>query len=368
MNLPILRFHKSSRQYYVWLGKEKGRLHFGSDPNKAKLAYAEWLADHGGPPALPPPSSMTVADAVEAFRRHAKVRYTRPSEQHRYATAITAVAELYGNQPASTFRAKALRDVRTWMLSAGKRPRSRNYVNKLVRAIQTAWRWLAAEELVPAECATSVCMVRALAMGEGGKERPPVLPPDHGAVAKALPYLPAMVQSMVQIQLLTGARPGEICRMRWEEVSRDPAMAIPLPGTGRTVAALRCGETMVWMYAPGSHKTLKRGKSRVVAMGPQAMAILLPWLRDHGPVFLTRLGTTYRADSYSRAVARACLKANIAPWHPNQLRHAAATEIAEQFDSHHSAAALGHAPGSNATTVYVEQSLQKAAAVAAKIG
>ena len=74
------------------------------------------------------------------------------------------------------------------------------------------------------------------------------------------------------------------------------------------------------------------------------------------------------ADSYARAVERAAKKAGVPRWAPNQLRHATATAIAEQFDDHTAASVLGHAAGSGATRVYVEQSVKKAAEAAAKCG
>lgn len=378
VKIPALRFVKSTRQYYVWLSATKSRLYFGTDPTEARQRYAQWLASNGGPPALPPPSSMTVADAVEAYRRYANARYTDRRERNRLTLALDMVVLLYGVQAAASFRAKSIKDVRSRLLTAGKRPRSRRYVNKLTRSIQTAWRWLASEELVPAESAASVAMVRALGPGEGGRERFPVLPPPDGVVAATLTKCPSTVAAMLRVQLLTGMRPGEVRRMRWEEISRDPSQPVPLPGTGRTVAAIRCGDTVVWMYAPGGHKTLSRGKSRAIAIGPQAQKSLnfnlklSKRINDSeklsGLVFPTRLGTQYRADSYARAVERAAKAAGVPRWAPNQLRHFAATTIAEQFDDHTAAAMLGHAAGSTATRVYVEQSIVKAAHAAAKCG
>ncbi len=370
MRIPKLCWHKTSKQFYVWDGSAKTRLHFGTDPTAARQRYAEWLAGHGGPPALPVASAMVVDDALEAYRRHADQKYTDPRERQRIALALRAVSDLYGRQPAASFKAKAIRDVRARLLTGGT-SRSRRYVNKLVRAVQTAWRWLATEELVPAESAASVCLVRALSPGEGGRERPPVLPPAPGAVEAALPHLPSVVAAMLRVQLLTGARPGEVRAMRVGEVSTDPAQPVPLAGTGRTVAALRCGGTVVWMYAPGSHKTLRRGKSRVVPIGPLAQAVLVNLLmgkRPEDPVFHTPTLGCYRADSYARAVARACRAAGIPPFSPLQLRHGAGTAMAEAFDDHTAASVLGHAPGSTATAVYLEQSVRKAAEAAAKIG
>jgi integrase len=204
---------------------------------------------------------MTVNDALEAYRRFAAGRYTDKREANRIGTALAAVADLYGTQPAASFRAKAMREVRARLLTGGKKPRSRRYVNKLARSIQTAWRWLACEELVPAEAAASVGLVRALGPGDGGVERGPVLPPPPGLVERTLPKCPPTVAAMVRVQLLTGMRPGEVCRMTGGEVSRDPGEPVTIAGSGRAVAALRCGGTVVWVYAPGDTRRSAAARS-----------------------------------------------------------------------------------------------------------
>lgn len=369
--IPALRYHRPTRQYYVWIGRLKKRKTFGSDPDVARRQYAQYLAAAGGPAVLPSPDSMTVNDALEAYRRFAKTRYTDRREANRIGTALAAVAELYGPQPAASFRAKALREVRGRLLTGGKEPRSRRYINKLTRSIQTAWRWLAGEELIPAESAASVCVVRALGPGDGGLEREPVLPPPPGLVEQTTPFLPPTVAAMVRVQLLSGMRPGEVCRMRAGEVSTDSTSPVKIPGMGRAVAAVDVAGCAVWMYVPGSHKTIRRGKVRVVPIGPRAQKELSPYLIGKGAgetVFATSAGRSYRSDSYAKAVARACAKAGVEPWSPIQLRHAAGTEVANRFDDHTAASVLGHAAGSTATRVYVEQSVRKAAAAAAEMG
>jgi integrase len=366
MALPILRYHAPTKQYYVWNGKLKKRITFGSNIEVARDRYAQYLASIGGPAPMPLPSRCTVADVVGAYARYADSRYADKRERHRISIALKAVVQMHGTMPASSFKAKAARDVRSALITSGRKVRSRRYVNALMRSVQRAWRWMAAEELVPAESAASVCLVRAMGPGEGGREKAAIAPPQPGVVAPTLLECPPNVAAMLQVQLLTGARPGEICQMRWEEISRDPSQPIPLANTGRTVAAIRCGDTVVWVCAPERHKTMGRGKARVILIGPKAQAILPPV--GTGLVFPTRRGTAYRADSYATAVARACRKAGVKPWSPLQLRHAAASEIAEEFDDHTAASVLGHAQGSTIINVYAEQSLRKAANAAAKCG
>src|SRR5262249_32249045 len=63
---------------------------------------------------------------------------------------------------------------------------------------------------------------------------------------------------MIQLQRLTGMRPGEVCIMRSIDVetSRKP-----------------------WIYTPGSHKTEHHDRPRRIHLGPAAREILEPWLR-----------------------------------------------------------------------------------------
>lgn len=375
MKIPVLRYHAPTKQWYVWNGAKKKRETFGGNADEARRRYAGYVAALLGGKQPVELSSITVADAANLYNHYADTHYAHSSRERSHVKlAMDMVIGLFGNQPAAFFRARALKEVRTALLHGGKKKaRSRRYVNRLVSRIQTAWRWLASDELIPAECAHSVCMVKALQPGEGGKERPRVMPPHENHVAAILPHCSPTVAAMLRVQLLTGARPGEIRNMRWEEISRSPSQPVPVADTGRAVAALKCGETTVWMYAPATHKTIKRGKAKVIPIGPRAQAVLFSTEqivphRTTGLVFPAPSGTAYRDDSYARAVERACKAAGVPRWAPNALRHKAASDIAETFDDHTAASVLGHAAGSGATRVYVEQAIRKAAEAAAKVG
>jgi integrase len=58
---------------------------------------------------------------------------------------------------------------------------------------------------------------------------------------------------MVQVQLLTGMRPGEVCRLCPAEIDKSGP---------------------VWIYRPRRHKGDWRGKERAIAIGPKAQEIL----------------------------------------------------------------------------------------------
>jgi integrase len=75
----------------------------------------------------------------------------------------------------------------------------------------------------------------------------------------------------------------------------------------------------------------------------------------------------YDTAAYLTAVARACKKAGVEPWHPHQLRHQAATEIRKRFGPEAARVALGHSD-LNTTEIYAERDLGLAMRVAAELG
>lgn len=63
---------------------------------------------------------------------------------------------------------------------------------------------------------------------------------------------------MIEIQRLTGMRPGEVCLMRPCDIDI----------MGR-----------IWVFTPASHKLEHHGKDRQVYLRPQAQVLLRRWLR-----------------------------------------------------------------------------------------
>jgi integrase len=78
-------------------------------------------------------------------------------------------------------------------------------------------------------------------------------------------HVARQVWVMVELQRLTGMRPGEVCNMR----------TIDIDTSGR-----------VWTYSPERHKTEHHGKVRRIYLGPTAQDILRPWLRTELKAYL----------------------------------------------------------------------------------
>jgi integrase len=278
--------------------------------------------------------------------------------------------------------------------------------------------------MIPAAVWHALQTVRGLRAGKSeARETRGVRPVPRDRVDAVLPFLPQPVRAMVELEYLSGMRPGELCRMR----------GLDLETGGR-----------VWVYRPGSdqgphgkHKTAHHGKDRMVFLGPRAQEILKSWLKLDTQAYLfspieaeERRGRERRQNrkspmtpsqarrtkkknpkrpkrdrydetSYRNAIYRACDKAFPPPeplarrqgetatewaarlteaemtelsrwrsenrWHPNRLRHSAATNLRREYGIEMAKIILGHSTLST-TLVYAERDVGKAAEVVGEIG
>jgi integrase len=225
---------------------------------------------------------------------------------------------------------------------------------------------------------------------------------------------------MVRLQLLTGARPTEVCTIRPCDISR--------------------GTNGVWTYRPERHKTEHHGRERRIFIGPEGQAVLAPYLDREPEAYCftpadadaernakRRSGRRspmtpsqslrkakgkqhrerYTKDTYNRAVQRGCEAAFGMPpelrdigrtirkmtdatdaerqaarkrlsteasawrarycWSPNQLRHSRATAIREQFGIEAAQTVLGHSDP-RVTEIYAERDFGMAQRIMREIG
>jgi integrase len=177
-------------------------------------------------------------------------------------------------------------------------------------------------------------------------------------------------------------RPGEVTIMR----------TCDLDTSGRVLA-----------YTPESHKTEHHGRERRIYIGPQAQAVIKPWLRADLTAYLfspkeameehraelrrnrkspmtpsqrarTRKrkprkepGERYDTGSYGHAIKAGCKRAGVPKWHPHQLRHNAATRLRKEFGLDVARVVLGHSSPA-VTKVYAELDGAKAAEAMERVG
>ncbi len=128
----------------------------------------------------------------------------------------------------------------------------------------------------------------------------------------------------------------------------------------------------VWEYRPFEHKTEHHDKDRIIYVGPQGQGVFRKLLTPTLDAFVfcppgSAGCRPYERNSYRNAIIRACRKANVHPWSPNQLRHNFATRARREFDVESTRTALGHSSAVT-TEIYAERDAEAARAVVLKIG
>ncbi|WP_197530536.1 tyrosine-type recombinase/integrase [Bythopirellula polymerisocia] len=327
---------------------------------------------------------ITVVEIIAAYMRYARTYYRKhgkaTNEVYSVKRALGVVRELYGREQASKFGPLALKTVRQSMIEMGW---CRNQVNKQVDRVKRVFKWAVSEEMIPGSVYEALRTVTGLRKGRSqAKESSPVKPVSNEVVEATVEKLPAIVADMVQVQRLTGARPGEICNMRPGDINRTPA---------------------TWEYIPQSHKTEHHDQPRVIFIGPRCQQILLKYLLRPADSYcfspaeseanrravqhLNRKtpsscgnkpgsnrkkkprrtsGEKYDRHSYCRAVRRAAVAAGVASWSPHRLQHSFATEVRKSHGLEAAQVCMGHSKA-DTTQIYTARNMALAATVAEEI-
>jgi len=288
--IPSYCQHKAKGQAYVRLNGEFIYLgKYGSPESKAayQRLIAEWLARGCAPrPVAAGPDGLSVNEVLLAYWRHAQEYYGLPDAPHHgelsnVRLAILPVKALYGMTPADQFGPLALKAVRTQMVEHAL---CRNTVNQRVAVIKRVFRWAVSEELVSPMVIHGLDSVDGLKLGHTtAREAEPIKPVDDQYVQAVLPFLTPTVRAMVEVQMLTGMRSGEICRIRTCDIDMS----------GK-----------VWFYRPDKHKTAHRGHVRAVPLGPRAQEIvpsataILDRFLHHAEI-ITITGRSYRLKDHA---------------------------------------------------------------------
>jgi integrase len=381
--LPEIALHKASGQARVRINGKDHYLGVYGTP-KVSERYDKLMAQVLSGQVNPDRDAITVSRLSIMYVDHSRVYYRKDGKQTSEVYAIQAalrpLTKLFGNEKVSALGPKKLKKVREQFIQNGA---ARSTINSHMQRIVRMLQWGMEDELVD-ESVYNSCKIRGLRKGRSpAKETEPVPPvpqPDIDAIEL---FVSREVWAMIQLQLVTGMRPGEVCQLRFAD----------LDTSGK-----------VWIYDLKSHKTAHHGKKRLINIGPKGQAILKPFMevRDGEYVFSPKraeaarnalkkagrkspmtpsqaareakkkpkrtAGDYYRRDSYARAITRACELAKIEnKWSPNRLRHNAATELRKQFGIDVVRTILGHS-SVDTTQVYAEIDYESARAAMEKAG
>jgi integrase len=302
--------------------------------------------------------------------------------------ALALLIHHYGRESVNNFAPLSLVFLQDQWVEQGY---ARLTVNRYVCTVKQAFRFGVKYGWVDAQIHHGLQAVDNLKKGRtAAREYKDVTSVDNERVERTLPFLPSIVADMVRVQRLCGMRPEDVRHMRSCDIDRTDD---------------------IWVYSPFSHKTEHHGHKLVKAIGPRAQSILIPYLieKEETPeaflfspkdtVRMQRIerrlkrkslnkkgevqpshrnrskpdakrtpGDKYTKSSYAHAIKKACAKAGVPAWQANQLRHAAATEIATFASPLAAKEFLGHANLSTTEQFYIDELPELAKEVARKFG
>ena len=261
---------------------------------------------------------------------------------------------------------------------------SRTCINKYVDRIKRLYAWAVQEELVSVEVYQALRCVQGLHRGKSAaRETQPVQPVSLEDIDAILPHLPPTIAVMIQVQHLMGARPQDVVQMREQDIDQSGNLWVYRPRSYKTEhhqtssndhnRVLFIGQRCQQLLAPyisaaqgGSLFSPKR--SEALRRSPDRLQIALPTIENTARKLSSRgPQDEYTVTSYRRAIQRACEKAGISVWSPNQLRHTRLTEIRRQFGLEASRVVAGHGEVTT-TQIYAEQDQELAKKVMREIG
>ncbi len=379
--IPSYRLHKHSGRGFVELSGKRIYLGPFEDPatrQRYHALIAEWLEN--GRKLSVDPNQITVMEICARYWHHAQQYYVRsdgsPTQSiDSVKQALRPLKAMYGSTLAVDFGPKALRAIRQVWIDRGL---ARKTVNDYTASVKRVFKWAASLEFIPAYTYHALNTVEGLRAGRSNaRDTAPILPVPEAHIDAVRPYLCRQVNALINLQLLTAARPGELLKLR----------PIDIDTTGD-----------VWASRLRDHKLAYRQRERILYFGPKAQEILREFVAGrqltaylfspceavaerHAKAMGHRrpdqkptprksertLGDFYTTVSYRKAIVRACDKAGVPAWTPHRLRHSAASRIRRDFDLEAAQHVLGHTHA-DTTEIYAELSSAKAISIMLEVG
>ena len=362
---PPYCLHKSSGHAYVHIGGQDCFLGKHNSPESLEK-YSRLVAElasgavinHGRIATLE--DGVTVAEIAAAFLKHARKYYVKngkeTDEVDCIKSALRPLLELYPHTPANDFGPIALKAVRQKMVGPQTRTIrkktitvqwTRRYINMSIGRIRRMFKWAVENELVEPTVLMKLQAVAPLMAGRSeAKEHIPRDAVAQDLIDKVKAKVPERTRDMIELWLLTGARPGELIKLTGEMIDRTSYKA-----------------KKVWVAELSDHKMVHKKKRRVLVFGPKAQKILSRYLTADSS---KRLFPINRATA-SDAMKKACRELEIPIFTAHWLRHTAATRIREDYDLDSAQVMLGHSKA-DTTEIYAGLNLKKAIEVARDVG
>ena len=324
------------------------------------------VASHQGEQAF------LVRHVTAAYRLHIETKYANSAaELHRLKQVCDQLDKRDGDVLADDYGPLRLQAQRQRSIDEGK---ARVYVNRLTNVVIRIWKFAVSQELVDESSWRRLRAVEALRAGQTeAPEKEPIGPVDIAVVRATAKELTPVLKALIRIQVATGMRPSDLCRMKPRDIDRS-------------------GD--VWVYRPAKHKNANKGKIKAVPLIGDAREAIIDYLARPADSYCfspaesmawyrakqrvnrkTKVqpsqesrakanprkqpGECFTPTSYRQSIQRAAKRAKTEHWFPYQIRHLAGTVIRDALGVEAAQAVLGHSHAAM-TEHYAKQSLQKA--------
>ena len=261
INPPIpsyCRKRNSKGKYYAYVSIDSKRISLEPDSPEAKQKYeaiiAEWLSNGKFLPL--DSNSINIKDLCSRYLKFAQDYYSESTEYENYERVSRIIIKLYGELEANNFGPKKLKAIREKMIQKGWQRKS---INKQIQRTKSIFRWAEANELIERGIAEYLSTLAPLKKGRcpGVPEGTKVKPAPTEDIDAIRPFVSRQVWAMIQLQLLTGTRPGEIVLLRLIDIDRSED---------------------VWVFRPEKHKNEYRDIEREIYIGKQAQCIIATFI------------------------------------------------------------------------------------------
>jgi integrase len=240
---------------------------------KYETTIGQWLARgrawplDGGEVGLQATDKRSVAFVAADYLTWAEQQYKR--KDGRYGTrfrdtkaALKPLCALFAHKVAAEFTPMDLETIQTGMVRGANL--CRKTIKERIDIIKRAFRRAASRGLIPAPVSGALECADALPTHHPDvRESRVVKPVAQHLIDGVRPLVSRQVRAMIDLQLLTAARPGELFSLTTAE----------LDTTGE-----------VWKYKPKQHKTAHHGKERVIFFNKDAQAILQEFMTTERPM------------------------------------------------------------------------------------
>lgn len=341
-------------------------------------------------------------------------------------SAMRTLLKLHGVTPAAQFGPKALKAVRDAYVDRGL---SRKVVNRFVAYIKRLFGWAVEQELIPGELWHRLQVIKGLRKGRTkARDLERVRPVDDAIVDATLPFLSAEARAVVELLRLTGARTGEIIIMQARDIDMTGPVWKYLPPKHKTensghirqialgpkaqeiIRPFLTGNPKAFLFSPKEAEARRQAVRTAARKTPLSCGNVAGDPPAENPA--RPLGEHYTTITLRRAIERATDKAFHLPealspiiitpkgrkrkprretpaewqarlgekgmgqvkawqrqhhWHPHQLRHNVATNIARSFGEVAAQTTLGH-QHLDTTQIYAERDWQLASQIMLKVG